>query len=166
MEQLQILELLARTGELDGSAGDSLDRQRRAAAGIAVELRQDDAGDVQKLVEGFRDVDRVLTGHRVDGQKDLVGVNLRLDVLQLLHELFIDMQTAGGIEDHDIVAVVFRVANRFLRDPDGVFGAHLKDRYLRLRADDLQLFDRRGTIDVARDQHRTVILFLEPFAQL
>ena len=76
------------------------------------------------------------------------------------------MQTAGGIEDDDIVAVVFGVFDGFFRDGDGVFGAHLKDRYLRFRADDLELFDRGGSIDIAGDQHGSVVLFFEVLTEL
>jgi hypothetical protein len=44
------VELLADADELDRLAGDRLDRQRRAAAGVAVELGQHHAGQRQRLV--------------------------------------------------------------------------------------------------------------------
>src|SRR3954453_104850 len=43
VEALEIPQLLARGGEQDRLAGDRLDRQRGAAAGVAVELGEDDA---------------------------------------------------------------------------------------------------------------------------
>ena len=65
------LELLAGGDEHDRLAGDRLDRQRGAAAGVAVELGQDHAVEVRGLVELLGDVDRVLAGHRVDDEQDV-----------------------------------------------------------------------------------------------
>ena len=45
---LERVELLADGRELDRLAGDRLDRERRAAARVAVELRQDDAVEVER----------------------------------------------------------------------------------------------------------------------
>ncbi len=47
------------------------DRQRRAAAGVAVQLGEDDARDVEQVVEALRDVDRILPGHRIDDEQNL-----------------------------------------------------------------------------------------------
>ena len=63
------VELLADADELDRLAGDVPHRQRRAAARIAVELGQDDARERQRVAEGARGVDRVLTGHGVDDEQ-------------------------------------------------------------------------------------------------
>ena len=53
MEDLDVLQLLAGADELDRLTGDGLDGQGRAAAGVAVELGEDDAVDVEGLVEGL-----------------------------------------------------------------------------------------------------------------
>ena len=45
MKRLEILEALAAADERDRHADHRDDRQRRAAAGIAIELRQHHAGD-------------------------------------------------------------------------------------------------------------------------
>ena len=45
VEDLERVGLLAGAHELDGQAGDGADRQRRAAAGVAVDLGEDEAGD-------------------------------------------------------------------------------------------------------------------------
>ena len=76
VEYLQILELFAGAGKFDGLAGDCLDRQRRTASGVAVELGDDDARDLEQLVEALGNVDRVLTGHGVDDEQDLVRLDL------------------------------------------------------------------------------------------
>src|SRR3954468_18809932 len=61
VKALEVLELLARGGEEDRLAGDGLDRQRGAAAGVAVELGHHDAVEVDGLGELLGDVDRVLS---------------------------------------------------------------------------------------------------------
>ena len=77
------------------------------------------------------------------------------------------MQAAGGIEDDYVVAVVLGVLDSGFGDFNGVFGAHFKHGHARLFADDLQLVDSRGTVDVAGYEHRTaVLLFFEHFGEL
>jgi hypothetical protein len=54
VEVLQRVELLAGADQLDRLAGDRAHRQRRAAAAVAVDAGQHDAGDADALVEGAR----------------------------------------------------------------------------------------------------------------
>ena len=104
MELLQGVEVLARADELDRHAGHGLDRQGGAAAGVAVELGHDHAVEFQGLVERLGAADGVLAGHRVDHQEDLVGTDAAVDLGQLAHQLFVDVQAAGRIEDHHLHA--------------------------------------------------------------
>ncbi len=71
VELLELVELLAHADELDRLAGDGPDRQRGAAAGVAVELGQDHAVVVEGLVERLGDVDRVLAGHGVEHEQNV-----------------------------------------------------------------------------------------------
>ena len=73
VEPLELVELLARRDELDRLARDGLDGERRAAARVAVELRQHDAVELDALLERLRDPDRLLAGHRVEHEQDVVG---------------------------------------------------------------------------------------------
>ena len=50
-ELLELVDRLADADEADGRAGDLLHAERRAAARVAVELREDDAGEAEALVE-------------------------------------------------------------------------------------------------------------------
>ena len=67
-----------RCRQLDRLAGDGAHRERRAAAAVAVDARQHDAGDADPPVEGARGVDRVLAGQRVGDEQHLVRVGRRL----------------------------------------------------------------------------------------
>ena len=90
MKLVQRVELLADTDELDRLAGDVLDRQRRSAAGVAVELGEDRPVEFEPLVEGLGRVDRVLTGHRIEHQVDLMRRGHFGDLGHLLHHLLVD----------------------------------------------------------------------------
>src|SRR5215217_8586864 len=57
VEALEVLELLARGGEEDRLARDGLDRERGAAAGVAVELGEDHAVELRRRGELLGDVD-------------------------------------------------------------------------------------------------------------
>ena len=69
VEQVEVVELLAGGGEGDGLAHDLLDREGGAAAGVAVELGEDDAVEREGLVEVLGDGDGVLAGHGVDDEE-------------------------------------------------------------------------------------------------
>ena len=69
IKRIEAVELFARTDELDRLTGHLADRKRRAAAGVTVHLREDDAGERQPVVENFCRVDCVLAHHRVDHEE-------------------------------------------------------------------------------------------------
>ena len=120
MEHIQIVQLLAGTLELDGLAGDGQHRQGCTAAGVAVGLGEDDAIHAHRLVEGLGHVHGVLAGHGIHHQQRLVHRDGFLDVHQLLHQHFVDLQTAGSVQDHDVVAVVLGVGQRLAGDLRGL----------------------------------------------
>src|SRR5699024_6371314 len=124
-------------------------RNGRAAAGVAIELGEDDARDVERFVEGLGDVHGVLAGHGVHGQQNFVGLDRGLDVDELLHHGFVDVQPPGGVDDDHVVAVALGQGNGLLGGLYGVFGAALKHRQAELFAHHLQLFDGGGAVDVA-----------------
>ena len=75
MERLDIGQLFADAGKLDGLACDGTNRERGAAACVAIELGEDHACERDGLMEAFCDVDRVLTGHGVHDEQDFRGVD-------------------------------------------------------------------------------------------
>ena len=116
VERLQILDLLARALEVDRHAGDGQHRECRTAAGVAVGLGQDDAADADLFIKGLGHVDGFLTGHGVHDQQRFIDLDSLLDAHQLIHELVIDLQTACGIENNNVIAVILRVGKCLLRD--------------------------------------------------
>ena len=152
VEGLDHVQLLAGAHEFDGLAGGGPDGEGRAAPGVAVQLGEDHAVDAQRLVEGGGRVDGVLAGHGVHHQQNLVGMDGGLHPLELVHQLLVHVETAGGIQKDDVVAVVPGVAQGVLRDLYRVSLALLKDGQVQLSAHDLELLDGGGPVHVAGGQ--------------
>ena len=156
MEQFDHIQLLAGTHKFDGLSGSRPDGQGRTAAGVAVQLGQHHAVNAQCIVESLGGIHRVLTGHGVHHQQDLIGLHGGLDVPQLVHQRLVDMQTAGGIQKHHVIAVVSGVLHRFPGDGHGVDLPHFKHRDVQLLAHHLQLGNGGRTVHVAGRQQRAL----------
>jgi hypothetical protein len=79
-------------GSSASAPGDVPDRERGAAARIAVHLGEDDRVDADGLVELVGDRDRVLAGHRVDHEQHVMRRDLAPDRLQLGQQRLVDVQ--------------------------------------------------------------------------
>ena len=166
MERLDVLQLFADTGELDRLSGNGADGKRRAASRVAVQLGQHHGVDIQPLVEALSGVHRVLTGHGVHDQHDLVWLDGGLDVFQLVHQSLVHMQTAGGVQKHHVVTVLTGVEDGLLRRLHRILGSLFKHGNPQLFAADLQLLNGGGTVNVAGDQQRILPLPLHQSGQL
>src|SRR5438067_9114195 len=102
MEDLQVRRLLPGAGEADPLPRGDPEREGGAAAGVAIELREDDTVDPDLPAERLPHLHRFLAGHRIRDEKRLRDPDARLELLQLGHQLGVDVQTAGGVEDHDV----------------------------------------------------------------
>ena len=155
MEHLEGVGLLAGAQELDRDAGDGRDRERRAAAGVAVDLGQDQAGDGHGGDERLRDRDRLLAGHRIDHEQGLDRLDRGVDLGDLGHERLVDGEAAGRVEDDD-------VADLALGGLDAAAGdvGHARadgravDRDVERPAERLELVGGGGPIRVRRDEQR------------
>ena len=94
MERFERVELFADADELERLTGDLADRERRAAARIAIHLGEDDAGDAEALVELVGRFHGVLPGHGVGHEQDFDRVELLFQLLQLGHQRL--RRCAGG----------------------------------------------------------------------
>ena len=166
-ELLEPVRRLAHTDELDRLARDRPDRQRGAAARVAVQLGQDDAVEVQALVERLRGADRVLADHRVDDQQDVRrGARARL---------ISDSSCISGSSMARRPAVSNRMTSRPRSAANCTARSQMSGRLaarigehgdVQLLAEDLELIDGGRTVDVGRDQQRALVLLLEEAGQL
>ena len=155
MELFQGVEMLAGADEFDGHARDGLHRQRRAAAGVAVELGHDHAVELQRLVEGLGAGDGILPRHSVDHQVDLVGIDTPVDQRELVHQFGVDVQAAGRIENCHVRPSFPGLTNSGQAEGDGIFGGKVGvDGQFKLLAEYLQLLDGGGALQVGGHQHR------------
>ena len=76
------------------------------------------------------------------------------------------MQAPRRIDDDGVEPHRARVFDRLLRGFYGVLRALFKHFRARLAADDLQLVDRRGAVDVAGDEQRLFALLFEEHREL
>ena len=112
-------------------------------------------------------IDGLLSRHGIHHQQDLMGLDTRLDIPKLLHELLIDLQTARRIDDDHIVGMGHGIRNRFPGDGHRIGSLlHGEDGNPKLLAEHLKLLDGRRTIDVRCHQQRPLPLFLEGKPQL
>ena len=75
---------------LTGNAGDGPDREGGAAARVAIDLGQDEAGHRHRGDERLRDRDGLLAGHRVDDEQRLDRLHRRVDGGDLGHQRLVD----------------------------------------------------------------------------
>ena len=116
IERLERLGLLAHAQEHDGLAGDLAHRKRRAAAGIAICLREHDASQVERGRESTRGIHGILARHGIDDEQALGRIHRGIDLAHLLHQRFVDMQAAGGVDDEHVEYAALRFVERRSRD--------------------------------------------------
>ena len=167
MERLEVLELLAHAGEFDRLVRHRPKAEGGAAAGIAVQLGEDAAGNGQRLIEVRRHVHGFLAGGRVQDQKNLVGLDEVAQADQLLNERLVDLQPAGGIENEGVAILGRGEAQRLARDVEHVRFALLHENgHAQFFAQCGQLVHGRGPGDVQRDEQRLATLLLQEAGQL
>ena len=105
IEWLESVHLLACAREFDGAFGDFTHRECGAAAGVAVELSEDDAGDLEGVVEVSGNANGLLAGGGVGDEEDLAGLKEGLEVLDFLDEGLVDLLAAGSIKNLDIAVL-------------------------------------------------------------
>jgi len=151
MKDLQGVSLFAHAQVLDRYAGHRAHRDGRTTSGITVNLGQDQAGDPHPLVKLVGDAHGILTGHGIHDQEHFLGVSLGLDLLELVHQLVVDVQAAGGVEQHHAV--------RRLAGPLDCVGTDLGRRnlvtfavdwHVKLPAQHLELGDGRRPASISR----------------
>ena len=161
VERLETVEFFAHAGEVDRLSGYVLGRQRGAAASVAVELAQHQAGNPHPLVEGAGHRQRLLAGHGVDHQDLFARLKPVGQRCQLIHQGFVDLQAPGGIDDHQVAEILSQERlEAFLGAFGGFVVLDLEHRDADLLAEHSELLARRGSLGVRRHQQRPAALGL------
>ena len=145
---------------------DLLDRESGAAAGVAVELRQDDACEAEEVVEFLRRLHGVLSRHRVADEERLVRLRPVADLAQLVHERLVDVQPAGGVEDDDVAMRLPRLRDAALADLWRPSLALHVDGDAERVSDRRELLDGGGALDVRGDEKRRASFLREVLREL
>src|SRR5262249_13651116 len=134
-------------------AGDILDRQGGAAAGITIHLGQDDSCDADAVAELLCASNSILARHGVGYEERLDRLHLSLDLLELNHERIIDMEPAGRIDHEGVEAHLLAMAPSRAAKLEGVVDSNaFKDRQIDRLANNCQLISRGRPVNVDREQ--------------
>ena len=98
------VHFFAGADQLDRLAGDRAHGQRGAAAAVAVDAGEHDAGQADALIEGAREIDRVLAGEGVGDQQHFMRIGGALDLGRFGHHGVVERGAAGGVEQHHVIA--------------------------------------------------------------
>ena len=162
VERLERVGLLAGAQELDRQPGHRADRQRRAAAGVAVDLGQDQAGDRRRLGERLGDGDRLLADHRVDHEQRLGRLTARSarPRISSISGWSMDVRPAVSMITHVARRLCLAAADAAAarcRAPACPCGARWTGMSSCL-PERLELVGRGGTVRVGGDEHRPAAL--------
>ena len=109
---------------------------------------------------------RVLAGHGVDHQERVVGLDRRRDPAHLVHELLVDGQAPGGVDDADVAAEApGLVAARPAATATGSVGS-LKTVTPAWSPRTRSCSTAAGPLEVGPDEQRVAALLLPPAGQL
>ena len=111
------------------------------------------------------DVDRVLTGHRVDDEERVVRGHGPGDQADLLHHLGVDGEAAGGVDDEHVAPEPAGLGEATGRGGDRVAGLR-EHRHVDALGERAQLLDRGRALQVGADEQRVAALGLEPAGEL
>ncbi|MDT4851767.1 hypothetical protein FQZ97_859640 [compost metagenome] len=150
IEYIQGIQLLTHAHKLNRLIYRVFDRQGSTTAGIAIQFGQYNTCKVQAIIEGFCRIYRILTGHRIYYEQDLRWVYRIFDVSHLGHHHLIYGQTAGSIDDHYLVTILFCFSNRSQCNAYRIFIFRIAVHgYIDLLSQYMQLVDRRRAINIS-----------------
>ncbi len=118
-----------------------------------------------ELVGGF---DGVLPGHGVGHEQDFDRIELLFQLLQFGHQIVVDVQAAGGIDQQHVATAVdgFPAGGADQVGGQLFFGRAGVDGQVDVTGDDTQLLAGSGAVDIDRNHHRAVSVLRKPAGQL
>ena len=133
VERQQVVDLLPDPDEPDRHPEVVLDREHDPALRGRVELRQHDAGQPDGLVERLRLGEAVLAGRRIEHEERLgLGAGQALvddpaDLRQLVHQVRLRVEPAGGVGDDEVGAAGDGRVERVVDDGAGIGAGRVGD---------------------------------------
>ena len=86
-----------------------------------------------------------------------LGLDRVADLAQLVHQLGVDLQSTGGVDDHDVAPEARRFLERAARDRDRV-GRLREHGHADALTEHAELLDRRRALEVGADEQRAAAL--------
>ena len=100
MEDVKGLHLLTCADKLDRLSDYCLDRECGTTAGVTVHLGEDNAVEIEAVVECFSGLYCVLSCHCIDNEECLCRIDSLVECRNLVHEFLIHCQTTCCIDDY------------------------------------------------------------------
>ena len=161
MEGVQSFEFLSGSDILDRFVHYRTDRKSGPPPGISIQFGQNHSVEIQPFVKFAGSIHCILTGHRIDHKQGFIRMNSLFDCSDLVHHLLVDSQTSCRIDNHHIIPLRFGLFNGIQSDPYRIFGRLIAIyRHLDLFAQNFQLLDSSGTINVTSHQQRFLPFFI------
>ena len=168
VERLKVIGLFADTDEFHGDTEFALDGDDDTAFGGAIELGDDQAGELADLVEFAGLVDGVLTRGTVEDEQHFVrstgqaSIHHPMYLGQFLHEVVLGMETTGGVDEEIGGVAGERGRDGIVGDGGGIglIGTG-DDGNVEALPPEFELFDGGGAKGVAGGEHRDPALILD-----
>lgn len=128
---------------------------------VTVELGEHHTVEVKTVVELLGGVDGILTGHGVNHEQHLIGMDMLLETADFVHHLLVYGQSTSGIDDDYVVAFGFSFLHGMVGNLIDVFVVGLAVHgYVDALSYDFQLVDGGRAVDVAGHEQRMLVLLL------
>ncbi len=165
VERLERVVFFTDADEFYRGARNFADREGCAATGVTIELGENHTCDAELFVKFTRGANSVLPDHGVGDKQDFRGIQFALQHLQFVHQLGVDVEAAGGVDEDHVVGGKFCFAHCAAHDFEWFVGSCAWPARRAGGTRDLgELFAGGGAINVGGDDHRTMAMLGEPFA--
>src|SRR5262249_45915345 len=166
IEAFERIVFFAEADELDRRAADFADGKSSAAAGIAIEFRENDAGEAETFVKFSGGANGVLADHRVGDEENFARLQLLFEHGEFVHKLVVDVEAPGGVHDDYVAGGKLCFLDRTANNFEWLVGAGSRpDRGANCFGELGKLFASRRAVNVGRNDKRTVAVQREPFGK-
>ena len=106
----------------------------------------------------MRHIDSFLTCHRIHDEQHFIRLGQLMNLLELIHQRLVNVQTTSRIDNHIIQSVVLGMLHALTSDLHWrSLISQREHRNTDAFAHHLKLLDRSGTVNVARDEQRLMV---------